>query len=50
METLKKRHPDAYRQLCEENFAVQRSNSTGSSQTRHSTETPKPNEELLDSA
>ena len=33
MATLEERHPDAYRQLCEGNFAVQRSNSIGFSQT-----------------
>ena len=33
MATLEERHPDAYRQLCEGNFVVQRSNSIGFSQT-----------------
>ena len=33
MTTLKERHPDAYRQLCEGNFPVQQSNSIGFSQT-----------------
>ena len=33
MATLEERHPDAYRQLCEGKFAVQRSDSVGFSQT-----------------